>query len=55
MVPDDMTEVGSHEADIVLVKKGCHKHSDSSVYCLNHAMAIRLFRRRFLIITSSSF
>ena len=37
MVPDYMTEVGSHEADIILVKKGCHKHSDSSVYCLNHA------------------
>ena len=37
LVPDDMIDVGSHEADIVLVKKGRHNHSDSSSYCLNHA------------------
>ena len=37
VAPDDMLNVASHEADIILVRKGRHNHSDSSVYCLSHA------------------
>ena len=36
IAPDDMIDVASNEADIMLVKKGRHNHSDSSVYCLDH-------------------
>ncbi len=36
IAPDDMVNVASNEADIMLVKKGRHNHSDSSVYCLSH-------------------